>query len=146
MQPQTSRIAVIDVTPLKASVILPIDVFFSFLNCGNYIYTIFTTLTVSINKIEKYLPKKMGNIDNKSFLEISVLLLTLITFIYKVAQTEMKIFETIDRIEDNLSERQNQISQKLSIHIAECEQKEKNMNFCFREVKKQLDFLNTRIK
>lgn len=84
----------------------------------------------------------MPQVDMKQSLELLTLLIGIGAFIYKLASLEHKLFTIIDNTGDAIFEKHTQLNQRLSIHIAECEQKQKNINYCLREIKNQLDKLN----
>lgn len=75
----------------------------------------------------------------KYYLELITLLVGLSAFIYQLARLEGKIFAAIDKSGDEIFGELSKQNSRLSIHLAECQQKEKNFNYCIRELRKMID-------
>jgi hypothetical protein len=67
----------------------------------------------------------------KQYIEILIGLIGICGIIYKIAQTEHKIYLTIDKVSDRLRE-----------HIVNCEANEKLINYKMDRLSEQVDYLS----
>ena len=74
-----------------------------------------------------------------AYLETALLIISLIGIIYKVSQTETKLYILIDSVKDSLMKAINQINLKLQVHLQDYTARNEMVDFKIKSLGEKID-------